>query len=83
MAFAKIHPSLRAAVALVEDSVYYLTSTNEDHTVRSRCGRVRVYWPLSNDEYEAQPIVTVDGVETLNYNIKLAGKKNRRKWSIV
>ena len=83
MAFARIHPALRAATLTIHETVYYLTGTGEDHTVRSRCGRIRVYWPLGKDEYEAQPIVTMDGNEVQDYSIKLAGKKRRKNWSIV
>jgi len=83
MAFAKIHPALRAATVTVNGVLYYLTSTNINHTVRSRCGKVRVHWPLSNDEYQAQPDVTVNGVPVENYAIKLPKKGRYKQWSLV
>jgi len=42
-----------------------------------------VHWPLSNDEYQAQPDVTVNGVPVENYAIKLPKKGRYKQWSLV
>lgn len=84
--FKRCHPALRKAKIVIngaQGELYVLKKVVADHVVESACGAVSVFWPLSKEEYAAQPVVTYKGKVTLQYSIMLNGKKNKRQFSIV
>lgn len=84
--FKRCHPALRKAKIVIngaQGELYILAKVVEDHMIESACGTVSVFWPLSHEEYSAQPEVKYKGQPTDKFSIKLNGKKNKRMFSLV